>query len=78
VSEIGRHQLVTPHGGRTQLQFWQGFDLVSEQEVALTLVDPDRELPEEFIHEILARTVRMKGIVRQSGDGVVNRHLLRR
>jgi putative peptidoglycan lipid II flippase len=78
VSEIGRHQLVTPHGERTQLQFWQGFDLVSEQEVALTLVDPDRELPEEFIHEILARTVRMKGIVRQSGDGVVNRHLLRR
>jgi putative peptidoglycan lipid II flippase len=30
--------------------------------VALTLVDPDGALPEEFVHEILARTVRLKGI----------------
>src|SRR6185437_335379 len=59
---IGRHQLLTPHGGRTHLQFWQGFDVVSGQEVALTLIDPDCELPDEFVHEILARTVRLKGI----------------
>jgi len=54
----GRHWLLTPPGARTHLQFWQGFDVVSGQEVALTLADPDREMPEEFVHEILARTVR--------------------
>jgi putative peptidoglycan lipid II flippase len=58
----GRYRLLASHGGRPQLQFWHGLDLASGQEVALTLVDPDGELPEEFVHEILARTVRLKGI----------------
>jgi hypothetical protein len=58
----GRYRLVRPHGGRLQLQFWQGTDVASQQDVALTLVDPAGESPEEFVHEILARTVRLKGI----------------
>src|ERR1700752_4727769 len=67
----GRYQLLTPHGGRTHLQFWRGFDVVSGQDVALTLVDPDCKLPEEFVHEILARTVRLKGIDMPGVAGVL-------
>jgi putative peptidoglycan lipid II flippase len=69
----GRYQLLllTPHGGRTHLQFWQGFDMASGQDVALTLVDPDCQLPEEFVHEILARTVRLKGIDMPGVAGVL-------
>jgi putative peptidoglycan lipid II flippase len=58
----GRYRLLTPHGGRAQLQFWHAVDTASGREVALTLVNPDGALPEEFVHEILARTVRLKGI----------------
>jgi putative peptidoglycan lipid II flippase len=62
VSIAGRYRLLASHGGRPRLQFWHAVDTASGAEVALTLVDPDRELPEEFVHEILARTVRLKGI----------------
>jgi putative peptidoglycan lipid II flippase len=58
----GRYRLLTWHGGPSQLQFWQAADIATGREVALTLVDPDGALPEEFVHEILARTVRLKGI----------------
>ncbi|HET6734055.1 protein kinase family protein [Mycobacterium sp.] len=58
----GRYRLLAWHGGRPRLQFWQAVDAASGQHVALTLVDPDGELPVEFVHEILARTVRLKGI----------------
>jgi putative peptidoglycan lipid II flippase len=58
----GRYRLLTSHGGRPQLQFWQAVDTARGQEVALTLVDPDGALPDEFVREILARTVRLKGI----------------
>jgi putative peptidoglycan lipid II flippase len=58
----GRYRLLTWHGGRSQLQFWHAADIATGREVALTLVDPDGALPEEFVHEILARTVRLKGI----------------
>jgi len=43
MSESVAIKLLTPHGGRTHLQFWQGFDVVSGQEVALTLIEPDCE-----------------------------------
>src|SRR5215217_2909237 len=59
---VGRYRLIKLHGGRPQLQFWEALDIASGQHVALTLVDPDGALPEEFVHEILARTVRLKGI----------------
>src|SRR3954452_16144378 len=58
----GRYRLLNSHGAREHLQFWQGIDLATGHEVALTLVDPDHVLPEELVHEILARTVRLKGV----------------
>ena len=58
----GRYRLLASHGGRPQLCFWHAVDTASGRDVALSLVDPARELPEEFVHEILARTVRLKGI----------------
>jgi putative peptidoglycan lipid II flippase len=58
----GRYRLLSPHGGRLQLSFWEALDMASGRRAALTLVDPDGALPEEFVHEILARTVRLKGI----------------
>ena len=42
----GRYRLLTWHGGRSQLQFWQAADIATGHEVALTLVDPDGALPE--------------------------------
>jgi putative peptidoglycan lipid II flippase len=51
-----RYRLLTPHGGHSLLRFWQGLDVASGHEVALTIIDPDSALPEEFVHEILART----------------------
>jgi len=58
----GRYRLLAWHGGRPRLQFWQAVDAASGRHVALTLVDPECELPAEFVHEILARTVRLKGL----------------
>jgi putative peptidoglycan lipid II flippase len=68
----GRYRLLVSHGGRPQLQFWQAVDTASGREVALTLVDPDGVLPEEFVHEILARTVRLKGIDAPGGAQVLD------
>ncbi|ORB62388.1 protein kinase family protein [Mycolicibacterium tusciae] len=57
-----RYRLLASHGGRPQLHFWHAVDTASGRDVALSLIDPARELPEELVHEILARTVRLKGI----------------
>src|SRR4051812_32234366 len=59
---VGRYRLMRLHGYRPRLQFWEALDMASGQRVALTIVDPDGALPEEFVHEILAQTVRLKGI----------------
>lgn len=58
----GRYRLLTSHGGRGVLRFWQAVDVASGQEVGLTLVDTLGELPEEFVNEILARTIRLRGL----------------
>jgi putative peptidoglycan lipid II flippase len=58
----GRYRLLGSHGGRPLLQFWHAVDVAAGKEVALTLVDALGELPEEFVHEILARTVRLRGL----------------
>ena len=58
----GRYRLVAQHGARRHLQFWQGIDQATGHEVAMTLVDAEHVMPEEFVHEILARTVRLKGV----------------
>ncbi|MGE2722503.1 protein kinase family protein [Mycolicibacterium celeriflavum] len=58
----GRYRLIAAHGNRPQLEFWQAVDIASGQPVALSLVDVANELPDEFVHEILARTVRLRGL----------------
>lgn len=58
----GRYRLIAPHGGRALLEFWQALDIASGQHVALTVVDVANELPDEFVHEILARTIRLRGL----------------
>ncbi|KUI44727.1 hypothetical protein AU198_14395 [Mycobacterium sp. GA-1199] len=58
----GRYRLIAPHGGRPLLDFWQALDTASGQHVALTVVDVAQELPDEFVHEILARTIRLRGL----------------
>lgn len=58
----GRHRLLTSHGRRPLLRFWHAVDVVTGQEVGLTLVDTAGELPVEFVHEILARTIRLRGL----------------
>lgn len=58
----GRYRLIAPHGGRALLEFWQALDTASGQHVALTVVDVANELPDEFVHEILARTIRLRGL----------------
>ena len=58
----GRYRLLAYHGGSPPLHFWHAVDAASGHGVALSLIDPARDLPEEVVHEILARTVRLKGI----------------
>jgi putative peptidoglycan lipid II flippase len=62
----GRYDLLAAHGGvrggAAHLRFWQAFDVVAGQHVALTLVDPDGGMPVEQVNEILARTVVLKGL----------------
>jgi len=55
----GRYRLLVFHGGAPYLQFWQALDTALNRQVALTFVDPDGELPDEQIHEILARTMKL-------------------
>ncbi|KUI35865.1 hypothetical protein AU197_18635 [Mycobacterium sp. IS-1590] len=58
----GRYRLLDAHGSGPLLEFWQALDIASGQHVALTLVDVAQELPDEFVHEILARTIRLRGL----------------
>ena len=75
----GRYRLLVFHGGPPGLQFWQALDVALDRQVALTFVDPERNLPEGQIDEILARTLTLSRIERpglarvldvtKSGDG---------
>lgn len=58
----GRYRLFLNHGCAPLLEFWQATDLVSDQVVALTLVDPAATLPVEWVNEILSLTVRLRGL----------------
>jgi putative peptidoglycan lipid II flippase len=58
----GRYRLLASHGGHPLLSFWHAVEIATGHEVGLTLVDPRGELPEEFVHEILARTIRLRGL----------------
>lgn len=58
----GRYRLLTCHGSRGPLEFWQAYDAATRGLVALTLVDPRGALPIEFVNEILSLTVRLRGV----------------
>ncbi len=55
----GRYRLLMFHGGAPHLQFWQALDTALNRQVALTFVDPDGKLSDEYVREILARTMRL-------------------
>jgi putative peptidoglycan lipid II flippase len=58
----GRYRLLVPHGGAPPLKFWQALDTALNRQVALIFVDPDRSLPGDHVHEILARTSRLSRV----------------
>ncbi|OBB58604.1 murein biosynthesis integral membrane protein MurJ [Mycobacterium sp. 852013-51886_SCH5428379] len=58
----GRYRLLVFHGGPPNLQFWQALDTALDRQVALTFVDPDNELPDEKLQEILSRTLKLSRI----------------
>lgn len=58
----GRYRLLVFHGGPPNLQFWQALDTALDRQVALTFVDPDNELPDARLQEILARTLKLSRI----------------
>lgn len=60
----GRYRLLVFHGGPPGLQFWQALDVPLDRQVALTFVDPDRNMPDERVEEILARTLTLSRIAR--------------
>src|ERR1700757_383446 len=58
----GRLRLLIFHGGPRDLQFWQGLDLATGQQVALTLIDPDEASPAGTVDAVLDQTARLRGI----------------
>ena len=58
----GRYRLLVFHGGPPDLQFWHALDIALDRQVALTFVDPDGELPESMVQEILTRTSKLSHI----------------
>src|SRR5699024_9273620 len=55
----GRYRLLVSHGGPDHLEFWQALDTALDRQVALTFVDPDAELPDEKVQQILSRTLKL-------------------
>jgi len=58
----GRYRLLVFHGGPEHLQFWHALDTSNDVQVALTFVDPDAELPDAHLQEILGRTLKLAQI----------------
>ncbi len=58
----GRYRLLVFHGGAPPLQFWQALDTALDRQVALTFVDPDGNLPDGVLQDILSRTLRLSRI----------------
>jgi putative peptidoglycan lipid II flippase len=55
----GRYRLLVFHGGPPNLQFWQALDTALDRQVALTFVDPDAQLPDAQVQDILSRTLKL-------------------
>lgn len=60
----GRYRLLVLHGGPAGLQFWQALDTALDRQVALTFIDPARELSADRIDGILNRTQQLGRIQR--------------
>ncbi len=58
----GRYRLLVFHGGPPHLQFWHALDTALDRQVALTFIDPDGQLPESQLQDILSRTSRLSKI----------------
>ena len=58
----GRYRLLVCHGGPPHLEFWQALDTALDRQVALTFVDPEAELPDAQVQEILSRTLKLSRI----------------
>ncbi|MBU8828873.1 murein biosynthesis integral membrane protein MurJ [Mycolicibacterium goodii] len=58
----GRYRLLVFHGGPPNLQFWQALDTALDRQVALTFVDPDAQLSDAQVQEILSRTLKLSRI----------------
>ncbi|MUL67026.1 murein biosynthesis integral membrane protein MurJ [Mycobacterium sp. CBMA 234] len=58
----GRYRLLVFHGGPPDLQFWHALDIALDRQVALTFVDPDGDLPESIVQEILTRTSKLSHV----------------
>jgi putative peptidoglycan lipid II flippase len=60
----GRYRLLVFHGGPEGLQFWQALDTSLDRQVALTFVDPERQMSDAQVDEILSRTQQLSRIQR--------------
>ncbi|MGH3580558.1 MAG: lipid II flippase MurJ [Mycobacterium sp.] len=58
----GRYRLLVFHGGPPHLQFWHALDTALDRQVALTFIDPDGQLPDTQLQDILSRTSRLSKV----------------
>jgi putative peptidoglycan lipid II flippase len=58
----GRYRLLVFHGGPPHLQFWHALDTALDRQVALTFIDPDGQLPDNEVQDILTRTSKLSKI----------------
>ena len=58
----GRYRLLVFHGGPDRLQFWQALDTALDRQVGLTFVDPEAELSQDEVQDILSRTLRLSRV----------------
>lgn len=68
----GRIRLLLFYGESAHLQFWQAADTMTGQHLAITVVDPENELPEAIVDGILSRTARLRGIESPSVATVID------
>jgi putative peptidoglycan lipid II flippase len=58
----GQYRLIALWGAEQYLQFWQGAEIATGRLVGLSLIDVEGVLPIEGVNEVLARTVRLRGL----------------
>ncbi|MHA3024852.1 murein biosynthesis integral membrane protein MurJ [Mycobacterium sp. BMJ-28] len=58
----GRYRLLVFHGGPPHLQFWHALDTALDRQVALTFIDPDGQLSDGELQDILTRTSKLSKV----------------